>query len=178
MSKLRNIQRAFERHPNVIVFGPLEEKSFGEGYSGGIEHDAHTLSYFVSPIKRISSVLQLNNWFQSLIPNYQNMKPVNKEIFRIICNELGLAHLRFDETGIGYAEEIVNRIQRITDEDFLKGLKGFKSGLRVETEHTKVDLGRMIMIYGCPDERIARRRLKEYKTGSIRESIPSEDYTK
>ena len=45
MSKLRTIREAFDRNPNIVVLGPNERKSFGEGYSSGLNHDSHTLVY-------------------------------------------------------------------------------------------------------------------------------------
>ena len=58
----------------------------------------------------------------------------------LIMITIFVQHLRFDENGLGHTETLVTRIERVTDEDFLKDVEGFRDEVRVRTEHKKVDL--------------------------------------
>lgn len=162
MTKLEIITKALERNPDVIVFGPKEKRSFGEGYNQGLEHNSHTICYVVAPKVKKDSVSELNKWFKGLIPDYLSLQPVNNEEFRLHDSgrNLKVGHLRFDENGLGYAETLITRVERVTDKDFLKDIDGFRDGLRIRTEHTKVNLGRMILLYGCQDEETAKKVLE------------------
>ncbi len=172
MSKLKIITKAFKENPNIVVYGPHETRSFGEGYSGGLQHDAHTLNYVVAPKVEIASITQMNKWFQSLIPNYSSLSPINDEKFELLSEGvIRIGQLRFDEKDLGTVKTLVTRVERITDEDFLKGLEGFEDGLRVRTEERKVNLGRMIMIYGCPNTENVREVYDSCKTRNVRTSV-------
>jgi len=158
MSKLKIIRDALESRKDTITLFE-EHKSFGEDCSGGLVHDAHWVHYAVAPKTPTYSISKLNAWFESLIPNYHSLNPDIQEKFRFLNIDKGhlyLGFLRFDEAGLGYTNTVTTRIIRITDEDFLKNLKGFKEGLKVTTEEIKdVGLGRMIIIQGCPNKEIA-----------------------
>lgn len=139
-----------------MVFLESEEPYFSP-------YHPQTVKYVVTPKVGIYSVSELNKWFKTIIPDYQSLKPVNEDEFIKLKNftnssntpNLYIAHLRFDEI-VGHAEIVTTTTEKVHDETFLRRVKGFNEGQRIITSHSETNINRMIMIYGCPDEVLAR----------------------